>query len=234
MAQPAPATTDRLPWLTEVPRAPAPEKKRRRFPWGWVAAAILAVAVGFGAYWLATRDFRQTAAPESAAGEDQMPAAPGDELSEIPSVSDMTEGEELTAEPVETPVEIAPQPRGTARSQPRRESSQPAEPAAEPESAETAATPVVTIPAQPVVRGRIIQIGAYPTRAQADLAWAYVVKKWPYLASKPKLVSPIEVRSTDGKGTRMYRLQLATSSQAQSAVICQRLETSRVSCVVVY
>ena len=84
---------------------------------------------------------------------------------------------------------------------------------------------------------RVRSLGTLPqllSAIEADLAWAYVVKKWPYLASKPKLVSPIEVRSTDGKGTRMYRLQLATSSQAQSAVICQRLETSRVSCVVVY
>jgi hypothetical protein len=84
------------------------------------------------------------------------------------------------------------------------------------------------------VRGRIIQLGAYPTRVQADFAWRTAVKRFPYLSSKPRLISPLEVRSTDGKPTRMYRLQMATASQAQSVVICQQLEDDGQSCVVVY
>ena len=233
MAQPAATTPDRLPWLTEVPRAPPIEKKRRRFPWEWGVAGLLVLLLGLGAYWLATRDTGEADVPASVTGENVANAAPGDEMSEIPSVSDMTEGDQLAVEPIEAQAEAAQRPRQAERTV-RRERSRQAQPSEEPESDEAAPAPAVTIPAQPVVRGRIIQIGAYPNRAQADVAWEYVVKKWPYLASKPKLVSPIEVRSTDGKGTRMYRLQLATSSQAQSAVICQRLETAKVSCVVVY
>jgi len=233
MAQPAATTTDRLPWLTEVPRAPPREKKGRRFPWEWVVAGLLVLLLGLGGYWLGTRVTDEAGEAASPPTEKLAQAAPGDEMAGIPSVSDMTEGDQLAAEPIETPAETAPRPR-QADQPVRRQRPRQTQSSEEPESMQAAPVPAVTIPAQPVVRGRIIQIGAYPNRAQADVAWEYVVKRWPYLASKPKLVSPIEVRSTDGKGTRMYRLQLATSSQAQSAVICQRLETAKVSCVVVY
>ena len=90
------------------------------------------------------------------------------------------------------------------------------------------------VPLQPVVRGRIIQTGAFSSRTQAEAAWQQMVAKWPYLATKPRLIAPLEVRSTDGKATRMFRVQLATASQAQSEVICQRLQSARQSCVVVY
>ena len=233
MAQPAPATTDRLPWLTEVPRTPPPETKRRRFPWEWAVALMLVLLIGAGAYWLGTRPRDEAPAPASTTGD--APAdVPGEDILEIPSVSDMTESSDLAAEPVEEASESEAQPRQPRERTARRERPRPSEPSEARDVNEVAAAPPIAIPAQPVVRGRIIQIGAYPSKAQADLAWQYVVKRWPYLASKPRLVSPIEVRSTDGKATRMYRLQLATSSQAQSAVICQRLETSKVSCVVVY
>ena len=229
MAQPALAQTDRLPWLSEVPRTPPPAKKRRRFPWEWVVAGLLVLLAGLGAYWLVTRQAGEAEPEPSSVEKDISRVAPD---AEIPSVSDMTQNDALAAEPVEAPEQTAPRPED--RRPVRRDRPRAPQPTAEPEIAVTAPAAEVAIPAQPVVRGRIIQIGAYPTREEADVAWQYVVRKWPYLASKPKLVSPIEVRSTDGRGTRMYRLQLATASQAQSAVICQRLETSKVSCVVVY
>jgi hypothetical protein len=81
----------------------------------------------------------------------------------------------------------------------------------------------------------VVQLGAFPSRAQAEETWRRVTRRFPYLASKPKMVNTVEVRGLGGgRGTRMYRLQLGTSSQAQSAVICQQLERVRQSCVVVY
>lgn len=228
MAQPAPVTTDRLPWLTEVPRTPPPppKKKASSFSWGWAAAALIILLIGLGAYWLWTRLPDEAAAPPSQMDELTSQAAPTDEL---PSVSDMTEDNQLPEPVLEEPEAEAETDRSARQDRPRqtRRRTQAAE-------AGPAPAPAVEIPDQPVVRGRIIQIGAYPTRERADEAWQYVVRKWPYLATKPKLISPIEVRSTDGRGTRMYRLQLATTSQAQSAVICQQLEAAKTSCVVVY
>jgi hypothetical protein len=104
-----------------------------------------------------------------------------------------------------------------------------------------ATAPPVTGPRPIVVyhpqqnRGRVVQLGAFPTRAQAEQAWRRVTRRYPYLVSKPKMVNTVEVRAIGGgRRTRMYRLQLGTSSQAQSAVICQQLERAGQSCVVVY
>lgn len=232
--------SDRLPWLTEVPRTPPPpvEPRRKAAPWAWLAGAAALLGVGGGAYWLGMRQAQPEAAPPGATEVILPEARPAPDAPNIPSVSDITAGDELTAEPKAE----APE-RQILRREPARPSagfntrSEP-EPAADsdPAEAETLAVPppLPPLPLQPVVRGRIVQLGAYPTRVQADFAWRAAVKRFPYLASKPRLISPIEVRSTDGKPTRMYRLQLATASQAQSVVICQQLEGVRQSCVVVY
>jgi hypothetical protein len=107
---------------------------------------------------------------------------------------------------------------------------------------EAVVTPLPATGPAPVVashpqkyRGRVVQLGAFPSRAQAEATWQRVTRRYPYLATKPKMVNTVDVRALGGgRGTRMYRLQLGTSSQAQSAVICQQLERVGQSCVVVY
>jgi hypothetical protein len=104
-----------------------------------------------------------------------------------------------------------------------------------------AAAPPVTGPVPIILyhpdpnRGRVVQLGAFPTRAQAEDSWKRISRRYPYLASKPKMVNTVDVRGLGGgRPTRMYRLQLGTSSQAQSVVICQQLDRAGHSCVVVY
>jgi hypothetical protein len=81
----------------------------------------------------------------------------------------------------------------------------------------------------------VVQLGAFPTRKQAEDEWKRVTRRYPYLTTKPKMVNTVDVRGLGGgRPTRMYRLQLGTSSQAQSVVICQQLERAGLSCVVVY
>lgn len=239
MAQPAKAP-DRLPWLTEVPRAPPTPAERgsRRAPWGWVAGGLAILGVGAGAYWLGTRQGDgEIAAPTSSEFVPLPEPTPAEDAPNIPSVSDMTAADELTAEPEtdSSPPPAVPRPERSVRSAPAEDTgAEESEPEAGTPPFAAAPPALPPIPMQPVVRGRIIQLGAYPTRVQADFAWREAIKRFPYLASKPRLISPLEVRSTDGKGTRMYRLQVATASQAQSVVICQQLESKRQSCVVVY
>lgn len=232
MAQPA-ASNDRLPWLTEVPRTPAapPPKQRWKFPWGAVLIGLAFAFVAVAAYYLGIRKAMAPADPV------EQPSMPLDEPYEAPQTAGSEESIGTVVNgPVEPEVPVD-QERAVPRDIPRRISSRPK--ASNPAPREVApadeageiSPPVVV---QPVVRGRIIQVGAYPTQYQAELAWQQLVKTWPYLATKPKLISPLDVRSTDGKATRMHRLQLATASQAQSAVICQQLEKKRQNCVVVY
>lgn len=85
-----------------------------------------------------------------------------------------------------------------------------------------------TIPFTP--RGRIIQLGSYSTQRQADAAHRALVFRYPYLANKPKVISPTQPVG----GWRYYRLRLGTQTQAQSAVICQYLQARGQSCIVIY
>ena len=87
---------------------------------------------------------------------------------------------------------------------------------------------------QPVIpftpRGRAIQLGAYSTQKQADAAYRTLIWRYPYLKTRPKVIAPTQPIG----GWRYYRLRLGTQSQAQSAVICQRLQARRQSCIVIY
>ena len=79
-------------------------------------------------------------------------------------------------------------------------------------------------------KGRVIQLGAYSTQKQADAAYRTLIWRYPYLKTKPKVVSPTPLVG----GWRYYRLRLGTATQAQSAVICQRLQRRGQSCIVIY
>lgn len=82
----------------------------------------------------------------------------------------------------------------------------------------------------PTPRGRVIQLGAYSTPKQADAAWRSLVWRYPYLGKKPKVIAP----TPPVGGWQYYRLRLGTQTQAQSAVICQRLRARGQSCIVIY
>jgi len=252
MAEPARATGDRLPWLTEVPRSapPPPAKRRLRLPLLAFLLGILFALIAVGAFWLGSRPStsRGTAPSESerpgmSAQVDTSVEAEEQARRDVAEADNSTANAALAddAEDAATDRDVSPAAKGvttTAESQRvdrvRRAAAQVRRPSnrRRPEAQEAAAAPAVAL--QPVVRGRIIQTGAYPSRSEAELAWQAMVKKWPYLATKPRLISPLEVRSSDGRATQMYRVQMATASQAQSVVICQRLTAAKQSCVVVY
>lgn len=254
MAEPARQTGDRLPWLTEVPRSepPAPTAGRKlRLPLLAFLLGALFALIAIGAFWLGSRP-STTAEPSGAEAErpgmsaqvgtsaeaeaqarKQAAAAAKDDAS---NEALATESEEAAdAVPAVTPERREP---SAAVARPRAETVRRSVVARRAPVRRRSARQLASAPApvllQPVVRGRIIQTGAYTSRSEAELAWQALVRKWPYLGTKPRLISPLEVRSTDGRATQMFRVQLATASQAQSVVICQRLTAVKQSCVVVY
>lgn len=242
--------SDRLPWLDEPRSQPAPRRRSLWLP--LILLLVLLAAVGV-LFWTALRN--RQAAPEIAAIEQPAPLPPLEAPPPPPAEP------EIPPEPVDiSSAETLPQPPALERSRQAvraiRQSVEaeqevdPVDALVEQEEALAAAdveipilppeAPALVRPTPVVVRtpaqrwGRKLQLGAYRNPAQAETAWRALVRRYPYLASKPKLVTPIEVRSTDGRATRMYRLQLAAASQAQAVVICQRLERAGQSCVVVY
>ena len=246
MVEPARDTADRLPWLTEVPRSappPATAERRMKLPLLAFLLGALFALIAVGSFWLGSRP---SSTVDVAAQEAERPGMSA-------QVDTSAQAEAQAREAVATPVEDDPGavesqaqsaaptvlPRATPaqverqRARPTRQAAAPVRrtPVRRRTVSRQAQAPVIL---QPVVRGRIIQTGAFASRQEAELAWQAMVRKWPYLGTKPRLISPLEVRSTDGRVTQMFRVQLATASQAQSVVICQRLAAAKQSCVVVY
>jgi hypothetical protein len=245
VAEPVQRSGDRLPWLTEASKSapPQPVAKRRRIPLLAFLLGGLFALIGVGAYWLGSRQPDTIEATEErpgmAAQEEHAPAD-GARLAGEPALQEPAIAEAPPAAPASpaTRSTAAPAPVRSAEASSRRPTatvrrSSPQRRQQTSRSVQQSA-PELELPVQPVVRGRLIQTGAFPSRAQAEADWRRMVRKWPYLASKPRLIAPLMVRSTDGKATHMYRVQLATASQAQSVVICQQLAKVGQSCVVVY
>jgi hypothetical protein len=244
--------TERLPSLHDKPPARAADAARKKpagsmWPW-YLLLFLLVMAVGAGAWWLSTG--KEVAAPQLPAEESlpipvtqAEPAGPG---------TDEAIGNDVvpaTATPQASPVRANPRVVTSRTQRPADLPANPATPEGETGSAGRSVFPadepasgLPTTEPNPVVAynprpygGRVVQLGAFPTRAQAEENWKRITRRYPYLATKPKMVNTVDVRALGGgRPTRMYRLQLGTSSQAQSVVICQQLERAGHSCVVVY
>lgn len=246
------ATSERLPWLNDEPAAAGsatPAKKKpggAMWPWYLLLALVIAAVVA-GAWWLSTA---KEAAPPELPAEQSIPIP-------VTQPAPVEPGAELiAADPAE---QAAPAPQSlpaTTSPRPVRRSAERSVVPSEPGEAENpdgaagrsifpADDVATTLPApgpSPVPAynprpygGRVVQLGAFPTRAQAEAIWQRITRRYPYLTTKPKMVNTVDVRGLGGgRPTRMYRLQLGTSSQAQSVVICQQLERAGHSCVVVY
>ena len=77
--------------------------------------------------------------------------------------------------------------------------------------------------------GRLVRVGAFSSVHQAKRGWWAIVRVNPSLKRLPALVVP--VRSLRD-GRVYYRLQMGTTSQAHSAVLCQRMRMIAEPCVV--
>ena len=75
----------------------------------------------------------------------------------------------------------------------------------------------------------MIQVGAFSSRYRAKRGWWAMVRAYPALKRYPTVVTD----ARNSKGRRFYRLQIGTTSQAHSEVLCQRMEKIRYSCAVV-
>ena len=242
--------SERLPFVEDAPppaAATAAQPKRAGSMWPWyLLLTLLVAAVAVGAWWLSTG---KEAAPPMLPAEESFPipviepAPPGPEplVEEPPANSSGTVAGAPRPIRTEVPAPIMTDQRSTDGRRPSvRDSARnhrgivPADEPTTGASPVTGPTPIVLYHPQPN-RGRVVQLGAFPTRAQAEASWKRITRRYPYLATKAKLVNTVDVRGLGGgRPTRMHRLQLGTSSQAQSVVICQQLERAGYSCVVVY
>lgn len=229
---------DRLPWLPDEP----PARSRAGTILPWAIAGTIAVAAA--SYWVGLKT-SEPASPSFSTAE---------EAATVPLPAPRTVAEQAApmpqrVEPVEPMVapalrveQSAPEPviihrviieRVPAKTvaTPRLESKpEPTDSAAE--TAPVAEKPLTIWPVRDLdgASGRLVRIGTFQTAHQAKKGWAAIMKVNPALKRLPALVVP--VRSLRD-GQTYYRLQMGTTSQAHSAVLCQRMRMIAQSCVVI-
>lgn len=223
----AAAGPDRLPWLPDEPTVQAP----RRRPRGLIDSLLITAPVVAGlAFWFGARDAQQQSLPALAARKAatvRLPAArPVDPAQPQVELAAPPEVEPIVAPP--TPV-IEQQPV-VRRAPPHRTSDAP-----KTEEAPKAAPPPPALEPWPVrivdgAAGRLVRVGAFSSVHQAKRGWWAITRVNPALKHLPALVVPVQSLRN---GQVYYRLQMGTTSQAHSAVLCQRMRMIAEPCVVI-
>jgi hypothetical protein len=230
----AAAAMDRLPWLPDEPKVKAP-RGRGAGAIGWIVAIVL--LVGGIAFWLGSRSVEEQTRPAAPAPKAATTVRLPEARTLAPPQPEVTIHRVPEVEPiVAPPTPVIEPPAAVTRTAPRtiaapRETVQNSSPVVQP------AKPVEAAPPQPwpvrVIEGadgRLVRIGAFNSVHQAKRGWWAIVRVNPALKRLPALVVP--VRSLRN-GQVYYRLQMGTTSQAHSTVLCQRMRMIAEPCVVI-
>lgn len=216
---------DRLPWLEDEPKTvPKPDLSGL---WRWSVPALLLVA-GIS-FWLGSHT----------APRDEFAAPIAERAAEAPSATTVTlpepkalvaEEPELAAPPAArtTPPPAVRQGRAVTR---RAVAAGPkASPARRTASSAPAKLQYWPARKSAAAAGRMVRIGTFASSAQAKKGWRAVVGIYPGMRQIPAVVVP---NRSLRDGRVYYRLQMGTTSQAHSEVLCQRMRIIGQSCVVV-
>lgn len=233
--------SDRLPWLSDpAPRA-APGPRRSRVPLLILAAA--AGAAGAAGWTVLQRAIGPDSSPTQLGPVETVPlpppvAARGPQ----PSPAPVSESQALNPPAAPSPRASAPTPPPKVRAAAAtpRPKARPRKAAPASKRLSSKARAPATRPARRVagpaydprawssgVSGRIIQLGAFRTPAQANSQWNRVYYRYPLLRPLPPRVVRTNIR-----GKTYYRLQLGTFSHAHSELLCQRLRRIGEGCIV--
>ena len=225
---------ERLPWLTDdVRRRP---KKRLA---NWVVAFLAASAVAIIAavsFWLGMNG---ALAPKPA-----VQTQPETRV-DLPAADPLSEPAPIQPEPVMPRVEPAPLPAPVVIRQQegvriasashrrdvvhRAKTTHP-KAAAAPKKAPEKKTVAYSNPwKSDGVSGRMVRIGAYGSLEKGKKAWSQLAQLSPSFKRLPAVVTDLPSRT----GRIYYWLQVGTTSQAHSEVLCQRMRSIGQSCLVV-
>ncbi len=226
---PAAPDVDRLPWLTDTRVAPRGERMPLLL-WGGMATALVAAT----SFWLgstAPGGDGDTARDAGIARPSATISLP-EPLNATPEVrpAPMPRVEPVAAPP---PVPVAAAPTATRAAPKRARLREPARTAgpSQPPKAAPASGTLERWPARQVdgAAGRLIRIGAFDTRHSAKRGWVHTARIYPGFGGLPAVVVPAPSRRD---GRTYYRIQVGTTSQAHSAVLCQWMRRIGQSCVV--
>jgi hypothetical protein len=230
------AEADRLPWLKD-------DVKRPRRSSGWVVAFLAASAVAIIAalsFWLGMNGaLRPSPAPEAQSqtkidlppvASEPVPldqeAMPQVEPAPIPPAVGLPAQQDVR-------LEAPPVRRVAARRDAAAHRSHPASKSAAAPKKKSAADAKALKYANPWkstgVSGRMVRVGAYSSMEKGKEAWSRLAILSPAIKQLPAVVTDIPSPT----GRTLYWLQIGTTSQAHSEVLCQRMRAIGQRCVVV-
>jgi len=230
---------DRLPWLSEPASKPAP--KRSLGTAAIVALALAAGAAGAAGYTALQRAMAPEQ-PQAQIGPVETVRLPPPVAAQPAPLPPEAQALELPAAPAATTPEPAPAPMPSAKAPAARPkarvaaSKKPVRKVTSELTSATAQTSTAGTATSPNydprawnsgVQGRIIQLGAFRTQAQANGQWSRVYYRYPLLRPLPPRVVRTSIR-----GRTYYRLQLGTFSHAHSEALCHRMRASGEGCLV--
>lgn len=248
------AANDRLPWLSDDVPAPIRPARSAGQPGMLPLVIILSIAVvALIAYHMGTSPAAGPAFSPPGLDAGPVETVPLPEAREVvaPSPSEPAAPPPAIAPPAITPtVEVAPavssppKVKKTPRAAPTRDvrrgriSTRARAPGKAPASrtkarkSETKEAELTYWPAYTSAgaAGRMVRIGTFADRRQAKEAWFEIVNMYPGMEGLNSVVVPV---ASKRNGRTYYRLQMGTTSQAHSEVLCQWMRVIRVSCVVV-
>jgi len=219
-------TEERLPWLGEEAEPVRDHRTRDA-----IGLAIVAALLIFGvSYWIASQSWQR--ARERA--ENQAVAPPAAvPLPKAPQAV-ATRHHPKAATASSTPTRIAQRSVAHPKQQLAAKAPSTSEVAKAVTETKIAATkPATTTPAKEVatstpVTGRIVRVGAFASPIEAKLGWRSMVRAYPVLAHLPAAV----VDASSARSKPSYRFEIGTTSEANSAVLCQRMARINFACAV--
>ena len=236
---------DRLPWLSD-------ERKPRRsgdstlvLLWALVAAILVAGV----SYWAGVQsvtepgEFTETArrSPPAATVKLPAPAAPQVPPPALPEMQPVAEPPPVRipgvehALPPKTEASRGASAKPKARPAPRKARAHRVKAKAAPIRKRAVARRPAQLQAWPAgqsagANGRLVRVGTFYSRRQAKQGWSRIMRVYPGMRRLRAVVVPSQ---SQRNGRIYYRLQFGTTSQAHSAVLCQRMRIVAQSCVVV-
>jgi hypothetical protein len=228
---------DRLPWLTDEK---TPRKPSGRL-WTGPLLVVGMVAIALFSFWFGMTRSWSPQAPATVGQPEAVTAIPLPEPTEpVAPQSEIAPMRQVEPAPAPAPVVIRMQ-------EDVRPSVNPAPPLKRVES------PVPAISAEPsppvkeavperkplqfsnpwdssAASGRMVRIGTYSSLRQGKQAWSKLARSFPGMKKLPAVVTDIPSLRN---GRVYYRLQIGTTSQAHSEVLCQRMRAIGQSCIVV-
>jgi hypothetical protein len=245
--------TERLPWLDlsrEAPMGSRPRKgpplaARRLIPLAIAVAALFVAGVGYISYRLGQDDGAATVtAREPASATVALPRRAPAPVEQAAPVASLPPARTVTEAP-RRPVAKRPRQRVLTFDVPPSRYIDPpqSKPAADPATPPLlSAAPVIATAAPPPVirprprapgpiapRGQLLNVGSYRSPAAADLAWAKMIQRYPYLAQLKRQVTPYYYN----RANRTYwRLDLAAPTRSQSKKLCGYIKQVGYGCTV--